>query len=294
MDEPGIAGALWRLPACLALALALAMPQTGCVQYAYRSARDSYTPPDEIAARAAEHRDREIVLLITGSMIVAEYFDLMRDRLAERGYWPVVYQPEELFTEPLVNGVPRVAEVVEKVVAANGGKPIKVIAECDGGIITRRYIEMAGGHQNIERFVSFVSAHNGTTGFPTAYFPALADIKPDSEFMAEMRQSRLPTEARTRMVSIYTCHDEVMKPHTTSKIPDAINIEICDEAFAERARKRKPPRVHHGLGQSMIPMYRQHFAAFWDEVAFELFVLALEGDEEAIHSFELLDVSFAR
>ena len=158
----------------------------------------------------------------------------------------------------------------------------------------RRYIEKEGGHRNVKRFISFVSAHNGTTGFPTAYFPALKDIQPGSAYMEEMASSRLPAGALTKMVSIYTCHDEVMKPHTTSRLPGAINIEICDEEFAQRARKRKAPRVHHGLGQQMIPMYRQHFAAFWDEIAFTLFVLALEGDEEAIHSFDRMEVGFER
>ena len=37
---------VWRLLPCFALILGLTIPQLGCVRYAYRTAKDSYTPPD--------------------------------------------------------------------------------------------------------------------------------------------------------------------------------------------------------------------------------------------------------
>jgi len=278
----------------VALALALAWASGGCVRYAWTSAAESYRPPDEVAAAAEEEGDGPggpVVLLITGSTIVDEFFDVMRDRLRERGFRAVVYQPPELFTTTLRDGAERVGKAVEAVVEANGGEPIHVIAECNGGIVTRYYLEKLGGHTNVDRFISFVSAHNGTTGFPISFFPALAEIKPDSDLMHQMASSRMPEDAETTVVSIFVCNDEVMKPYTTSALPGAINIEICDEAMTQRARKRKAERVDHALGQTMIPMYRQHFACFWDEVAFELFVSALTDDEATIRAFDQLDVT---
>lgn len=73
----------------------------------------------------------------------------------------------------------------------------------------------------------------------------------------------------------------------------ATNIEICDDGLAERARKRKAYKVNHFLGQAMIPMYRQHFACFWDEQALELFVACLRGDEAALQAFDGLNVSIS-
>lgn len=278
----------------LAVLLLLVASSTGCVRYAHRSAADSYRPPSELAVEAAGAGDRQVVMLITGSMIVGEFFDVMRDRLEARGFEAIVYQPPGLFTETLTEGAVEVGEAIQAVVDALGGEPVSVIAECDGGIVTRYYLEQLGGHANVDRYVSFVSAHNGTTGFPVAYFPALADIKPDSEFMARYTPGRLPAEASTQMYSVYVCNDEVMKPHTTSAFPGALNIEICDAGFAERSRERQPYDVNHGLGQMMIPQYDQHFGAFWDEGAFELFVSLLTDDEATILGFDLLTVSFSR
>ena len=47
----------------------------GCVGYAYRSGADSYRPPAALAAEAAAG-ERPVVMLVTGSMIVAEFDSL--------------------------------------------------------------------------------------------------------------------------------------------------------------------------------------------------------------------------
>jgi len=277
----------------LSIGLVAATFTTGCVRYAWDSGHDSFRLPEAIAEEAAEVEDQPVVLLITGSTIVAEFFDVMRDRLRERGFRAVVYQPPELFTTSLKDGAERIGRVVEEVTKRTGQDRIHIIAECNGGIATRYYVEQLGGHEKVDRFVSFVSAHNGTTYFKLKLFPAMAEIDPDSFFMRQMAESRLPEGAETRMYSIYVCNDEVMKPHTTSAYPGAINIEICDEDLAERARKRKPYKVGHTLGQIMIPMYRQHFACFWDELALELFVACLTEDDERLREFDQLKVSFS-
>ncbi len=265
----------------------------GCVRYAWDSGHDSFRLPEVIAEEAAEVEDQPVVLLITGSTIVAEFFDVMRDRLRERGFRAVVYQPPELFTTSLEDGAERIGKAVDAIVARTGQDRIHIIAECNGGIATRYYVEQLGGHEKVDRFVSFVSAHNGTTYFKVPMFPSLAEIDPQSSFMRRMAQSRLPDDAQTRMYSIYVCGDEVMKPHTTSAYPGATNIEICDDELAQRARKRKPYKVDHALGQAMIPMYRQHFACFWDEAALELFVTCLTADDETLREFDELQVTFA-
>ena len=59
----------------------------------------------------------------------------------------------------------------------------------------------------------------------------------------EMKHSRLPPSAGTTAVSISFCGDEVMKPHSTSAYPGAINIAICDPGVTQRAKERTPPTV---------------------------------------------------
>ncbi len=276
-----------------ALVVGIVVTSTGCVRYAWDSGHDSFRLNEVIAEEAAEAEEQPVVLLITGSTIVAEFFDVMRDGLREQGYHAVVYQPPELFTTSLVDGAERIGKVVDEITERTGRDKIHIIAECNGGIATRYYVEQLGGHEKVDRFVSFVSAHNGTTYFKVPMFPSLAEIDPESTFMRRAADSRLPEGAQTRMYSIYVCGDEVMKPHTTSAYPGATNIEICDEDLAQRARKRKPYKVNHTLGQVMIPMYRQHFACFWDEAALALFVACLRDDDETLREFDQLEVTFS-
>ncbi len=272
-----------RVPS-LVLAHALALP--GCVKYATNSYADRYVAPAALAERAAMAGDRPLVLLVPGSNIVGEFYDELVPWLEAKGYWPVVYTAPDLITRPIREASPLIGQAIEAVARGSGHDRVHVIAECDGGIATRYHLEKLGGHPRVDRFVSFVSAHNGTTGFPLTYFPALRDIQPDSELVWEMKHSRLPRRAETLAVSISFCGDEVMKPHTTSDIPGALNITICDEGVTRRANEREPPNVNHALGQALIPRYPQHFAGFWDPAVFELYHTILQGDEDAIRAHQ--------
>ncbi len=274
--------------------LLLALGLSGCVRYAVRSNADRYVDPPTVAQLASEAGKRPVVLLVPGSMIVGDFYDKLAPWLELQGYHPVVYTAPDLIAGPIKDAAPLIGEAIEQAAAGSGQERIHVIAECDGGIATRYYLEQLGGHVHVDRFISFVSAHGGTRGFPITYFPALRDIQPDADMVWEMAHSELPRWSETTAVSISFCEDEVMKPHTTSHYDGAINIAICDREVTQRAKQRIPPNVGHALGQYMIPRYKQHFAGFWDEAVFELYVTILEGDVEAIRghqglSFELTD-----
>ncbi len=276
----------WILWACLVL--------SGCVRYAVLSSAERYVDPPTVGELASQADGRPVVLLVPGSMIVGDFYDQLSPWLAERGYHPIVYTAPDLIAGPIRDAAPLIGEAIEQAAAGSGQDRIQVIAECDGGIATRYYLEKLGGHVHVDRFISFVSAHGGTTGFPITFFPALRDIQPDSAMVWEMAHSRLPRTSETTAVSIAFCDDEVMKPYTTSHYSGAINITICDPGVTQRAKERTPPDVDHTLGQAMIPMYRQHFAGFWDPAVFELYTTILEGDVDAIRAlsgliFELSD-----
>jgi len=277
---------------CAPLLFALAL--SGCVRYAYRTTAESYVEPQALAEQAAAAGEQPLVLLVPGSMIVGRFFDQLAPWLTEQGYHPVVYQAPGLISEPIREVAPHIGQAIDVVTQASGQERIHIIAECDGGIATRYYLEKLDGHPKVDRFISFVSAHGGTTGFPITWFPALRDIQPDSELVWEMKHSRLPRSSSTMAVSISFCGDEVMKPHTTSAYTGAVNIAICDEGVNQRAEDREPPQVDHALGQAMIPMYPVHFAGFWDPAVFALYQTILEGDVDAIRAhqglaFELSD-----
>lgn len=172
-----------------------------------------------------------VVLLITGVTIPAQWFDPMVARLERDGFIPVVYEPPELLSGDLFENSELLADVVEQVREEYGEDKIDILAECTGGLIARHYIQSLGGEDKVSRLVTFISPQAGLPkaawAEPLAGWPALTDLTPDSEFLQAVADVPLPESIP--VTSIYTCTDEYIQPYTTSIIPGATNIGLCDE-----------------------------------------------------------------
>lgn len=281
---------------CLAALLAgLVQMSFGCTHYAKWSGADSYTAPGRALAQARnEGGQGPAVLLVTGSMIVSDFYDVMRDRLLKDGFTPVVYQPEDLFTGSLRDGAAGIGRAVDEILERTGQDKIMILAECNGGVATRYYIEKLGGAPKVERFISYVSAHHGTTWAGSMnVFPSAGEIRPGSEYMLEMDESA-PPEDGPLYISIFICTDEIMKPYTTSMLKGALNIEICDEDFDARAKKHKRDKerdVGHLVGDSLVDLYPIHLNVFWDEPFYQLVKACLTESPEEIREFNGLKIA---
>jgi MYXO-CTERM domain-containing protein len=171
------------------------------------------------------------VLLITGVTIPAAWFDPIVARLERDGFRPVVWEPPALLSYSLFEASEDLADVVERVRAESGQDRIDILAECTGGVIARHYIQSMGGNAYVSRLVTFVSPQHGVAKAPLAAalagWPALHDLSPGSEFLTAVNSAPLPDDVA--VTSIYTCTDEYIQPYTTSIIPGATNIGLCDE-----------------------------------------------------------------
>ena len=173
---------------------------------------------------------KRTVLLITGVTIPAEWFDPIVLRLQRDGFNPVVYEPPDLLSGDLFDNAERLADVVEQVQADSGQDKIDILAECTGGLIARYYIQSLGGDQHVSRLVTFISPQHGVDKAPLAAsiagWTALDDLTPGSAFLHAVNDAPLPDDVA--VTSIYSCTDEYIQPFTTSIIPGAHNIELCD------------------------------------------------------------------
>jgi len=194
------------------------------------------------------------VLLIPGTTITGDYFDTMAARLTSDGFSPVVYQPPDLFTDSLALGASRISSAVDAQLAVTGEARLHIVAECDGGVATRYYLQVLGGDARVDQVVTFVSAHHGTLESPVGQWvtgwQALTDITPGSGFLATLDGAPFP--AGLKLTSIYSCHDELMVPYTTSIVDGATNVLFCN----------------YQLG---------HFDGFWDQVVYDRILAALQG-----------------
>ena len=171
------------------------------------------------------------VLLITGVTIPAEWFDPIVLRLQRDGFKPVVYEPPDLLSGDLFENSRALADVVARVRAESGEDKIDILAECTGGLIARHYIQSLGGDQYVSRLVTFISPQHGLpkASLAAAYagWPALYDLTPGSEFLTTVNNTPLPKNVP--VTSIYTCTDEYIQPYSTSIIPGAKNIGLCNK-----------------------------------------------------------------
>jgi hypothetical protein len=208
--------------------------------------------PDPDAAPAVP---TTTVVLIPGTLISGDFYDTMYERLERDGYRPRVFVPPDMFTESLILGAQRIGAFIDQVIAETGESKVHVIAECDGGVATRYYLQLLDGHEHVDQAITFVSAHNGTVLSPIGEwvtdYQALDDITPGSPFMEEINSAAFPEGLS--MTSIYSCWDELLWPQDTSRVPGAKNVEFCD----------------HYIG---------HFDGFWDLVVYDHMLSTLRGD----------------
>ena len=186
------------------------------------------------------------VLLITGVTIPAAWFDPIVARLERDGFRPVVWEPPALLSGSLFEASEMLAEVVDEVRAESGQDKIDILAECTGGVIARHYVQSLGGDAYVDRLVTFVSPQ---AGLPAARYaakiagwPALHDLTPGSEFLQAVAGVPLPPSVR--MTSIYTCTDEYIQPYTTSIVPGANNIGLCDGTFVAHFQTFFDPDIY--------------------------------------------------
>lgn len=170
------------------------------------------------------------VLLITGVTIPAEWFDPIKARLERDGYRPVVWEPPALLSGDLFENAERLADVVDQIRAQTGEAKIDILAECTGGLLARHYIQSLGGDAYVSRMITFISPQHGLPKAALAYdvagWDALSDLTPGSDFLETVNSAPLPPNVP--VTSIYTCTDEYIQPYSTSIIPGAKNIELCD------------------------------------------------------------------
>ncbi len=253
--------------------------------YARWSSRSTFNIPEPTPGEG-DSAGKPLVLLVTGSMIVSDFFDVLAARLVREGFRVVVYQPDDLLTVSLEKSAHDIDRAVRSVLATTGEEKLLLIAECNGGVASRYWLTQLGGNLYVDRFITFVSAHHGTAPAVMPVCSSFKDIQPGCRFLEIMDETGLPED--TEMISIYMNKDEVMMPYTTSIVDGALNIEVCDDEMNRRANARRfhPPRVHQFMGDVMNRICPVHFAGFYDDRLHDLFVSCLKDDIETVKAFD--------
>lgn len=138
--------------------------------------------------------------------------------------------------EPVIGGideyVPIIHRAVEALCTATGHKRIVIVAHSMGGLATRAYLR-AHGSARIAKVITLGTPHHGTAlahfgvGLNTHQMRWTASEQEglSSAWLRKLAADEDPAIYRL-FVSIYSHHDNIISPQTSSHLPGARNIEF--------------------------------------------------------------------
>jgi triacylglycerol esterase/lipase EstA (alpha/beta hydrolase family) len=120
--------------------------------------------------------------------------------------------------------VPLVERAVDALCAASGEPRVAIVAHSMGGLVARAWMR-AHGRARVARLITLGTPHHGTA---LARFGLGANAAQMRHGAAWLRLLSDSEDAATRalVTSIYTHHDNIVSPQTSSALPGARNVEF--------------------------------------------------------------------
>ena len=142
------------------------------------------------------------------------------DRNGVRGLYSLSYGPPLASIERFAEQLDR---KIESVVAATGAPRVIVVAHSMGGLVARAYLRRYGSAR-IARVVTIGTPHHGS--MMAWFFPgaSLEQMRPGNAWLAALNGTRL--DPALRFVSLWSWHDSMVAPQTSSELPGAVDAAI--------------------------------------------------------------------
>lgn len=154
--------------------------------------------------------------------------------------------------------VPLVARACESLCAQANASKVIIVAHSMGGLVARAYLR-EHGPERVAHVFTLGTPHHGTSlanmgvGRNAAQMrrdPAAPDA-PESAWLRQLAASETP-ELRSLITSLYTHHDNIVAPQTSSQLPGARNIEFGGVGHVAMGRN---PRVLGRLMQEIAHLF---------------------------------------
>ena len=163
------------------------------------------------------------VLLVHGVLCNAGvWVRLARDlqRNGVNGLYTLSYGPPLASIETFADQLER---AIGAVVAATGSRRVVVVAHSMGGLVVRAHMRRYGSAR-IARVVTIGTPHHGSV--MAWFFPgiALAQMRPGNAWLAALNRERL--DPAVRFVSLWSWHDSMVAPQTSSELPGAVDVAM--------------------------------------------------------------------
>ena len=136
------------------------------------------------------------------------------------GVYALSYGPPlasiEAFAEQL-------ARKIDEALAATAARQVIVIAHSMGGLVARAYLRRYGAAK-VARVLTIGSPHHGSVF--ASCFPGvcLAQMRLGNPWLARLNAA--PRDPALRFVSLWSWHDSMVAPQTSSELPGAIDVPL--------------------------------------------------------------------
>lgn len=140
--------------------------------------------------------------------------------------------------------VPHVAHALEQLCTKTNAPAAIIVAHSMGGLVARAYMR-AHGSARVAHVFTLGTPHHGTSlankgvGANAAQMRRSPDADaPESEWLRALAASET-IETRTLITSLYTHHDNIVAPQTSSHLPGARNIAFGGVGHVAMGRNRR-------------------------------------------------------
>jgi triacylglycerol lipase len=191
----------------------------------------SYAMPFKtFAKRNADHPNGLPVLLIHGYGCNSGYWHALSKSLVDANITHHAIDLEPVFAD-IDTYVPAIHEAVDALCADSGQEHIIIVAHSMGGLATRAYMR-DHGNRRIAQLITLGTPHHGTgianfgVGMNSRqmHWRGNASNGVPSHWLRDLDAGE-DAATRARIVSIYSHHDNIVAPQTSSHLEGARNIE---------------------------------------------------------------------
>ena len=164
------------------------------------------------------------ILLLHGVLCNAGAMYGLRGDLRARRIGPVYtmsYGPPLASIEDFAD---QVAAKVDAIIGATGAPQVALVGHSMGGLVARAYLRRYGA-QKISSVMTLGTPHHGS--IHAWVFPGicLGQLRPGNVWLAELNRTQ-GSPLPVRFVSLWSWHDSMVAPQTSSRLEGAENIEL--------------------------------------------------------------------
>jgi triacylglycerol esterase/lipase EstA (alpha/beta hydrolase family) len=138
-----------------------------------------------------------------------------------RGVYSLSYGPPLASIESFAD---QLAGKIDAIIAATGARRVMIVAHSMGGLVARAYIRKQGTGK-LARVLTIGTPHHGS--MHAWFFPgeSLREMRPGNAWLAALNRERVDTALR--FVSLWSWHDSMVAPQTSSELPGAVDVALA-------------------------------------------------------------------